>query len=441
MTRGNPNGCGPIPVPPPRTQPSRFSSCVVSEAIPITGWGTPSEVSFSSSPPSPQPRRNEKPLEDFLPSAVGYFGLVQDEYKLLPPSVRSNVSLVEYEYLHAVLWWFRVYHVYQTSELHPPSTSLDRLPLRTFECLEFPIASSLYQHLSCLGDLKLEGTPRSLCPPLLSLDEQNIFGLLPPDPHTDTTTQAYQAYQWSTSPVLLRHHIRMKSGLFSNDLDTPLSTLTENNLLVHTSLLDLPVNANDLRHRSLPYSLMRTVQYLLSPRPPTRFVLEKVLTAAYHISARLQSVYVPQSFGRLSSFGSPLQLTFSHHLTTSGLVGVPPLFVLPHDRTLPSLPEFGFIPDDPTHIYAAIRLDFNPSIPVEVIHRLQLIAGQRELASSTQAFWSMYCGRVPVPLTPNDYHARKFLAPVSLTGIRLPVNHAPTPATRLSSRPLNSLSF
>jgi hypothetical protein len=418
---GRTNKFGPIPVPPPRSQPSKFQSAVISETIPISGWDPLPEVSFAPPPVSFEDDKVPDTSHGFLPSAVGFSGLVIDEYNALPRSVRSTVSLPEYEFYHYVIWWLRVYHVYQNSSLHPPSPHLADLDFQRPELLDLPIACSVYQHLSSLGDIDLDGKSIHLQPPLLSTTRFNPFGITLPELTPAGRPSIYTSYQWFTSPVLLRQIVRLRETLFPNE-SFPSPTDDQNlSPFVHTSLLDSPGCYGSLRHRYL------FLDYLAhsDPKDPrailTTLNQENMFDLLDHIGDRLSVAYPSRSLTSLSPFGNALQLTFSNHLSHTSSDNPKGFFSLTHDRAAPSSPDFGFIPECPEHISAAIRLDFNPSIPDAIYHRLDKSYGYVSHGITAAIFWQRYQAEFPIPLLSTSFNARKFSVPVSITDIRLPV--------------------
>jgi hypothetical protein len=412
---------GPIPVPPPRSQPSKFQSAVISETIPISGWDPLPEVSFA--PPPVPLKGTEQPVTShgFLPSAVGFSGLVIDEYNALPRSVRSDVSLPEYEFYHYVIWWLRVYHVYQNSSLHPPSSHLAHLDFSRFELLDLPLACSVYQHLSSLGDIDLDGKSIHLQPPLLSDSQFNPFGITLPELQPHGLPSAYTIYQWYTAPVLLRQIVRLRETLFPNESFPPVTDDQNLSPYVHTSLLDSPGCYGLLRHRHL------FLDYLAhsDPKDPNAILTtlhqDSMFSLLDHIGDRLSVAYPSRSITTLSSFGNALQLTFSNHLSHTSSDNPKGFFTLIHDREAPSSPDFGFIPECPEHISAAIRLDFNPSIPDAIFVKIDRSLGNVSHGVTAQSFWQRYQAEFPIPLLSTTSNARKFTVPVAITDIRLPV--------------------
>jgi hypothetical protein len=405
---------GPIPVPPPRSVPSAFSSAVVSEAIPITGWGTLEDVRLK--PPAPVPA---EPLPQqgsgFLPSAIGFSGLVQDEYASLPKAAQSDVSLPEYEFYHYVLWWFRVYHAHNNSPHHAKNKLVDALPLSAFEHLDFPTAPSLFQHLMCLGDFELSGICRTIQPPLLESDPSNLFGLHDSGPSDSGWNKSRHAYAMATSPPLRHSLHRLLESMFP-DLPPPEKAPE----YFYTSLLIRPSCYCDLRHRALFSSSLQSATYSSSPMALNHLGYSELLSLAHSIGQRLSTVYAPARFFRpLPHLGSPLQLSFNAYLyqDTQNDFQLPTTMVL---RNRPSSPEFGYVPDSATLITAAIRLDFNPSIPAGFYRQLDNLAKCDAPAYDFRSYWNRFMDNSPVPLSPELLRARKFESTVCLSSLSLP---------------------
>ncbi|KAG8670699.1 hypothetical protein FPOAC1_010133 [Fusarium poae] len=404
--------------PPPKTLPSRFSSCAVSDAIPITGWGEMDDVRLAPSVP-PTSTLPEKKTFGFLPSAIGYSGLVQDEYLALPAMVRSDVSLPEYEFYHYVLWWYRVYHVHHLSDESVSDARVNALPFALYERLDFPIASSLYQHLMCLGDFEHHGKTRFLQPPLLTTDPENLFGLKSMDLPEIGWSRSRLLYEWSTSPSLFRHLRRVSDHMFPNLPSEHLPFRKSSHELDHTNLLNEPGCFCDLRHRSQFLSSLQSVVSSSSPLAMEKFSYSELLQLASSIGHRLRPVYTARVFDR-SPNGSLLQLTFNsylHHTTVHECVSLDSIV---HDRTRPSLPDLGYVPDSSPHLSAALRLDFQPSIPDAVFRDLDVLAECYEVSCSAHSYWNRFRDTAPLPLRSSYFRARKFLSTVSLTDVLLP---------------------
>jgi hypothetical protein len=412
---------GPIPVPAPKSIPSKFSSAVVSETIPLTGWGSIEDVKLSK-PKDPSLPATTAP---FSPSAIGFSGLVHDEYQRLSPSLRSQVSLPEFEFYHYVLWWFRVYHSYSQSPLrgHEPSI-VDTLPLSEFEHLAFPLPPSVRQHLSCIGHFEHDGKTHNMLPPLLTSDPTNLFGLRDLKGCSRDEDRSFSFFEWMTAPVLLKQFIRVSQSLYPNDDPIHPDLVSTHFDLVHTSLIDTPGCYCDSRHSSHFSSALQSVLNDPSPWALLRASPSDLLKLCTNIGSRLSSAYASVFLGSLPSAGSPLQLTFNTHLryTNSGSARWPDELQWSHDRSFPSSPEFGFVPPDIHTLTAAIRMDFSPLLPESLYQSIDSWSGCKVVSRGFDDFWSRFHGQKPIPLNPGFFRARKFLVPVTLGGIPTPTD-------------------
>jgi hypothetical protein len=412
---------GPIPVPQPMSHPAVKPSRVVSETIQLTGWGSLDDVQVSE----PIPPKTATPLPQesrFLPSAVGFSGLVQDEYLRLPAATRQTISLPEFEFYHSMIWWCRVYQTCDARQRNSSPVLISPDILQYFEDNAFPLAPSLTQHLRCLGDFEHLGNHHTLQPPLVATDPTNFFGLRLISGKEKGIMGARLLYEWSTSPVLSRQIYRLCHLLFPELPPSELPFRDAAFLPSHTNLMDAPGYVCDSSHRDSFLSSMLSVTEnpsLLSLETLSPFDLLRLVR---DIGYRLNSVYSAHRFAFSPRIvGSPIQLTFSDTVVHTRPTDPMAKFGAFHtDRAMPSLPALGFIPDSLNILSAAIRLDFHSCIPDEYFSQLDKLSGVQQVSTDALSFWSRYHDENLRPLHPSFHSVRKFEYPIVPRSIQLP---------------------
>jgi hypothetical protein len=147
---------GPIPVPPPRSIPSVFSSVPVSEAIPITGWGDPVPLPMQYVEPAPtcvQPPE----VVDFYPSAASFPSLVNDCYDKLPASTRELVSFDMFQYYCSLGFWLRLSYLEVSNRPSPLNDQYTSL-LAHSSSVPLLLPPPVAQYLANIGNFSLDGT-------------------------------------------------------------------------------------------------------------------------------------------------------------------------------------------------------------------------------------------------------------------------------------------
>lgn len=202
---------GSIPVPSPSSRASSQSSPIASAAIPITGWGL-SDI---------QPMTKSKPLLEFEPDAIGFFGLVDAVYRdasAVNPTVYKHVPASLFRYYCGLAWWYRTLHVHKSNGF-PLWTEAKRF-LDSYSGLdELKLPDKIAQYLANLGNYDYNGEHYRMRVPELDLSgsrNRKQFGTLPGKLSGEMNASSFWRYAQFPIPCSLLCNIANEAKLARN---------------------------------------------------------------------------------------------------------------------------------------------------------------------------------------------------------------------------------